>query len=58
MSVWSRTRFINIAYPRIGPGPARYCMPGLTGRSGHDVTKKIQPAYTFGKRLGISCEGH
>ncbi|XP_064390618.1 ciliary microtubule associated protein 1A-like [Halichondria panicea] len=44
----------KIAAMERGPGPARYCMPGLTGRSGHDVTKKIQPAYTFGKRLGIS----
>ncbi len=39
----------------VGPGPARYNLPGLTGNSGHDATKKIQPAYSFGKRLGTSC---
>ena len=41
-------------YP--GPGPARYSLPGLTGSTGHDGTRKVNPAYSFGRRLGTSCK--
>lgn len=44
----------KIAAMERGPGPARYCLPGMTGNSGHDTTKKINPAFSIGKKLGIS----
>ena len=40
----------------IGPGPARYTLPSLTGIRAHDATKKINPCYSFGTKLGTSCE--
>ena len=40
----------------VGPGPARYGLPSLTGKEGHSPTKKLHPAYSFGKRLGGGCK--
>ena len=39
-----------------GPGPGRYTLPNLTGVRGHDFTKKVQPAYSFGTKLATSCK--
>ena len=39
-----------------GPGPGRYTLPNLTGVRGHDCTKKVQPAYSFGTKLPTSCK--
>ena len=38
----------------IGPGPARYSLPGTTGLVGHDKTKKVSPSYSFGLKTGSS----
>lgn len=37
-----------------GPGPGRYKLPSTCGYIGHDFTKYMKPAYSFGKRLGTS----
>lgn len=37
-----------------GPGPGRYKLPSTCGFTGHDFTKNMTPAYSFGKRLGTS----
>lgn len=42
----------KIAAMERGPGPARYALPGLTGREGHSPSKTVYPAYSFGKKLG------
>jgi len=39
-----------------GPGPARYALRPLTGGVSHCNSKKLYPAYSFGKRLGTSCK--
>ena len=38
----------------LGPGPARYSLPGTTGLVGHDKTKKASPSYSFGLKTGSS----
>eukprot|EP00117_Sycon_ciliatum_P017011 scpid83297/ scgid16198/ Outer dense fiber protein 3; Outer dense fiber of sperm tails protein 3 len=45
------TRPIIAAMER-GPGPARYGLPTGVGYQGHDCSKHLNPAYTFGKRTG------
>ncbi|CAI8004130.1 Outer dense fiber protein 3 [Geodia barretti] len=42
----------KIAAMERGPGPSRYALPSLTGREGHSPTKKIFPAYSFGRKVG------
>ncbi|KAI6658486.1 Outer dense fiber protein 3-like [Oopsacas minuta] len=42
----------NIAAKERGPGPARYSLPGTTGKVGHDNTKKVSPSYSFGLKTG------
>ena len=37
-----------------GPGPGRYGLPSTCGQNGHDFTKLMKPAFSFGKRLGNS----
>lgn len=37
-----------------GPGPGRYRLPSTCGFKGHDFTRDMKPAYSFGKRLGTS----
>ena len=38
----------------LGPGPGRYLLPTGVGHRGPDPTKKLMPAYSFGKRLNSS----
>ena len=40
-----------------GPGPAKYLLPGSVGYSGHDYTKRKNPAYSFGIK-GKKSEGN
>jgi len=40
-----------IAAMERGPGPARYALPTTLGTSGHDATKTLDPAFTFGISL-------
>lgn len=41
----------------LGPGPARYKLPACLGYTGHvDLTKRIMPAHTFGRKLDTSCK--
>ena len=37
-----------------GPGPGRYKLPSTCGQNAHDFTKRMTPAFSFGKRLGDS----
>ena len=39
-----------------GPGPGRYRLPAGVGYQGHDPTRRIMPAFSFGKRLDNSSE--
>ena len=36
----------------LGPGPARYLLPNMTGCQGHDFSRKTWPAYSFGRKVG------
>ena len=40
-----------------GPGPGRYFLPSTVGFQQHDVSKKMEPAYSFGRRLDLP-KGH
>ena len=50
MSCHKNLVLIAIFYS-IGPGPGRYGLPGTVGANGHDFTKHMKPAYSFGSRL-------
>ncbi|KAH3838267.1 outer dense fiber protein 3-like [Dreissena polymorpha] len=41
----------RIAAKERGPGPGRYFLPSTVGFSKHDATKKMEPAYSFGRRV-------
>ena len=43
-----------IFFSSLGPGPGRYLLPTGVGHRGPDPTKKLMPAYSFGKRLNSS----
>jgi len=43
-----------IAARERGPGPGRYGLPSTCGANGHDYTKHMKPAYSFGARLDNS----
>ena len=36
-----------------GPGPGRYFLPSTVGFTTHDASKKMEPAYSFGRRLEL-----
>ncbi|XP_076334810.1 ciliary microtubule associated protein 1A-like [Tachypleus tridentatus] len=36
-----------------GPGPGKYLLPGSVGFTGHDITKRRNPAFSFGSRTKI-----
>jgi len=40
-----------IAAKERGPGPGRYALPTTFGGKGHDATKKLEPAFSFGAKL-------
>ena len=42
----------NSVFLYLGPGPARYKLPTCLGYQTHDITKRMMPAHTFGKKLG------
>ncbi|XP_045216986.2 outer dense fiber protein 3-like [Mercenaria mercenaria] len=44
-------KYRHIAAKERGPGPGRYALPPTLGFSSHDATKKMEPAYSFGRRL-------
>ena len=37
-----------------GPGAGKYLLPTTLGLKGHDVTRKAEPAYSMGQKLGSS----
>ncbi|XP_060597460.1 ciliary microtubule associated protein 1A-like [Ruditapes philippinarum] len=39
-----------------GPGPGRYGLPSTVGYEAHDATKRMEPAYSFGRRLHYADE--
>ncbi|XP_032902444.1 outer dense fiber protein 3-like protein 2 [Amblyraja radiata] len=42
--------YAPIAARERGPGPGRYGLPPAIGFMGHDLTKHMNPAYTFGRK--------
>lgn len=40
----------RIAAMERGPGPAKYKLPGTTGHTDHLISKRKQPAYSFGTK--------
>lgn len=40
----------------IGPGPGRYALPTGVGYVKHDFSKRMNPAYSFGRKLSDLSE--
>jgi len=40
-----------IAARETGPGPGRYALPSTCGAQQHDITKRMNPCYSFGSRF-------
>lgn len=36
-----------------GPGPGRYGLPATCGQTGHDFSKHMKPAFSFGGQLPL-----
>lgn len=45
-----------IIYYFKGPGPGRYALPSTCGYNKHDITKWMNPAYSFGQKLESSSK--
>jgi len=52
------TAKMPIAAMMRGPGPAKYGLPSCLGHNGHDISKGMSPAFSFGRRVATYTSNH